>query len=98
MEKYPSQYQNSSSENTESEAILKLRDYFLKNQWEICTTPNLSINPVPKYVTPMRTFNQNSYIYINSEAELKKIWPEILQENILGLTIIIFNVFIKIMF
>lgn len=91
MEKYPLDNENNASENSESEAILKLRDYFLKNQWEVFTTPNFSINPTPKYATPIRPFNENSYIYVSSEKQLEHIWPEIFKEDILGLKIIIFQ-------
>lgn len=91
MEKYPSNNENNTSENSESEAILKLRDYYLKNQWEVLTTPNFSINPTPKNATPIRPFNENSYIYVSSEAQLKHLWPEIFKEDILGLEIIIFK-------
>ena len=68
----------------ETKAIKTLREIYLQNQWEIISSPSITIIPSPIYTTPMRSFTPNSYIYISTESELNTHWPEISQQTILG--------------
>ena len=63
----------------------KFEKFYLQKQWYVKTEQEISINPIPKFLTPFCSFLPNQYLWISSETQLKEIWQkDIASQKVLG--------------